>query len=168
MDGTRSLPQPLFTFCPCHPSSLFPGQVSPPQEHPVSLYNSWTERYQPVSYDLESRSGTKAQFVDMVRQCNEVGVRWVYYTTDYMNDSLSPTVLGFMWSHSKVSCIRQWAKITSVNTHPKSYLRAMLDPLHFLVMWKSLWVMFIGKKVQHLKSSKTLQWYMDANQRQTS
>lgn len=54
---------------------LSPCQVSPPQEHPISSENSWTERYQPVSYELESRSGTRGQFVDMVQRCNEAGVR---------------------------------------------------------------------------------------------
>ncbi|KAK8385633.1 hypothetical protein O3P69_016428 [Scylla paramamosain] len=55
------------------PMGFWGVQVSPPQEHPVSSDNSWKQRYQPVSYDLESRSGTKDQFVDMVRQCNDVG-----------------------------------------------------------------------------------------------
>jgi len=35
----------------------------------------WWERYQPVSYRLESRSGNEQQFQDMVRRCNAVGVR---------------------------------------------------------------------------------------------
>lgn len=51
-------------------------QVSPPSEHAV-LANSaypWWQRYQTVSYALESRSGTRAQFVDMVARCREAGV----------------------------------------------------------------------------------------------
>jgi alpha-amylase len=33
------------------------------------------QRYQPVSYNLDSRSGSRAQFKDMVERCNRVGVR---------------------------------------------------------------------------------------------
>lgn len=33
----------------------------------------WT-RYQPVSYNLTSRSGTEAEMVDMIERCNAVGV----------------------------------------------------------------------------------------------
>ena len=35
----------------------------------------WWERYQPVSYKLTSRSGTEAEFKDMVHRCKAVGVR---------------------------------------------------------------------------------------------
>lgn len=47
-------------------------QVSPPQEHVTG--EQWWTRYQPVSYQLESRGGSRAQFVDMVRRCREAGV----------------------------------------------------------------------------------------------
>ncbi|CAF5008452.1 unnamed protein product, partial [Rotaria socialis] len=30
---------------------------------------------QPVSYKLQSRSGTEAEFIDMVDRCNKAGVR---------------------------------------------------------------------------------------------
>ena len=52
-------------------------QTSPPNEH-ISLPGDkfpWWQRYQPVSYILHSRSGTREQFVDMVERCNAVGVR---------------------------------------------------------------------------------------------
>jgi len=47
-------------------------QVSPPQEH--NLGGQWWVRYQPVSYKLDSRSGTPEQFASMVRECREAGV----------------------------------------------------------------------------------------------
>jgi alpha-amylase len=48
-------------------------QVSPPQEHITGT--QWWTRYQPVSYSIaQSRSGTQAEFVDMVNRCNAVGV----------------------------------------------------------------------------------------------
>jgi alpha-amylase len=47
-------------------------QVSPPMEHIQG--SQWWTRYQPVSYKIESRSGTRAQFANMVSRCNAVGV----------------------------------------------------------------------------------------------
>ncbi|HEY9881638.1 MAG TPA: alpha-amylase family protein [Leptolyngbyaceae cyanobacterium] len=51
-------------------------QVSPPQEHVVLPEQGypWWQRYQPVSYRLESRSGNRAQFLSMVRRCRKAGV----------------------------------------------------------------------------------------------
>lgn len=50
-------------------------QISPPNEHAVITNRPWYERYQPVSYKLDqSRSGTLAQFTDMVNRCKAVGV----------------------------------------------------------------------------------------------
>ena len=52
-------------------------QVSPPNEHANvnSPYRPWWQRYQPVSYNLVSRSGSDAEFRDMVSRCNAAGVR---------------------------------------------------------------------------------------------
>lgn len=47
-------------------------QVSPPNEHIVG--EAWWTRYQPVTYNLTSRSGSEAGFTDMVRRCRSVGV----------------------------------------------------------------------------------------------
>jgi alpha-amylase len=50
-------------------------QVSPPQEHIVLPGHPWWVRYQPVSYATDrSRSGTRAEFVDMVARCRAAGV----------------------------------------------------------------------------------------------
>ncbi|MEV4845466.1 carbohydrate-binding module family 20 domain-containing protein [Micromonospora matsumotoense] len=55
-------------------------QVAPPQES-ISLPTSadgvhpWYEVYQPVSYRLDSRFGTRQQFADMVTTCHDAGVR---------------------------------------------------------------------------------------------
>lgn len=49
-------------------------QVSPPNEHAVVAGYPWYQRYQPVSYQINSRSGTRAQFQDMVTRCKAVGV----------------------------------------------------------------------------------------------
>ncbi|XP_070562671.1 alpha-amylase-like [Ptychodera flava] len=58
-------------------------QVSPPNEHRIiyspswgtEVKRPWYERYQPISYKLTSRSGSEAEFTDMVQRCNSVGVR---------------------------------------------------------------------------------------------
>ncbi len=58
------------------PNGFTAVQVSPPNEHAkLSAYAyPWWQRYQPVSYLLESRSGTRADFVDMVSRCRAAGV----------------------------------------------------------------------------------------------
>ncbi|MBH0062572.1 alpha-amylase family protein [Pseudoalteromonas sp. NZS71] len=47
-------------------------QVSPPNEHITG--SQWWTRYQPVSYELQSRGGNRAQFIDMVNRCSAAGV----------------------------------------------------------------------------------------------
>jgi len=56
--------------CELHlgPAGYQAALVSPPQEH--ILGSQWWTRYQPVSYAIDnSRSGTRAQFIDMVNRC---------------------------------------------------------------------------------------------------
>ncbi|XP_045498533.1 alpha-amylase 1-like isoform X1 [Colias croceus] len=52
-------------------------QISPPNENLViwSRNRPWWERYQPISYRLVTRSGNEQQFINMVRRCNNAGVR---------------------------------------------------------------------------------------------
>lgn len=57
------------------PAGFEAVQVSPPQEHRIQSGFPWWQRYQPVSYRLDrSRSGTRAEFVDMVNRCKAAGV----------------------------------------------------------------------------------------------
>ncbi len=56
------------------PKGFSAVQVSPPNEHAIVTNYPWWQRYQPVSYQLQSRSGTRAQFIEMVQRCNAVGV----------------------------------------------------------------------------------------------
>ena len=57
------------------PAGFKAVQVSPPQEHSIVPSHDWSERYQPVSYSIaKSRSGTGAEFADMVNRCKVVGV----------------------------------------------------------------------------------------------
>lgn len=52
-------------------------QVSPPQEHVVLPGQGypWWEAYQPVSYQLTSRKGTRSEFAAMVQTCHGAGVK---------------------------------------------------------------------------------------------
>ena len=57
------------------PAGFAAVQVSPPEEHSITPNYDWSERYQPVSYSIaKSRSGTGAEFTDMVNRCKAVGV----------------------------------------------------------------------------------------------
>ena len=58
------------------PAGYAAVQISPPQEHSLQPPNyTWSERYQPVSYSVaRSRSGTGAEFADMVTRCKTAGV----------------------------------------------------------------------------------------------
>ena len=49
-------------------------QVSPPNEHVLADGRPWWQRYQPVSYQLTSRSGTRPEFAAMVDRCRVAGV----------------------------------------------------------------------------------------------
>lgn len=53
-------------------------QVSPPQEHATG--QQWWVAYQPVSYRIESRKGTRAQFQSMVTACHNAGVQVIVDT----------------------------------------------------------------------------------------
>ena len=57
------------------PAGFKAVQVSPPEEHSITPSHDWSERYQPVSYSIaRSRSGTGAEFADMVTRCKNAGV----------------------------------------------------------------------------------------------
>uniref|UniRef100_A0A6E8VQX1 Alpha-amylase n=1 Tax=Anopheles coluzzii TaxID=1518534 RepID=A0A6E8VQX1_ANOCL len=50
-------------------------QVSPINEYVIAPNRPWWERYQPISYIINSRSGSEHQFATMVRRCQLAGVR---------------------------------------------------------------------------------------------
>jgi alpha-amylase len=56
------------------PAGFSAVQVSPPHEHVNTQNSPWWERYQVVSYKLNSRSGNEAEFTDMVNRCHKAGV----------------------------------------------------------------------------------------------
>ncbi|CAJ1418441.1 unnamed protein product [Effrenium voratum] len=54
------------------PAGFTAVQVSPPTEHVIG--DSWSTRYQPVTFKLDSRSGSPQEFTDMVARCKKAGV----------------------------------------------------------------------------------------------
>src|SRR6266480_3589666 len=77
------------------PAGFKAVQISPPQEHSVQPPTyPWSERYQPVSYSIaRSRSGTGAEFADMVQRCKAVGVDiYVDAVINHMTNYPSPGV----------------------------------------------------------------------------
>ncbi|WP_226702476.1 alpha-amylase family glycosyl hydrolase [Microbulbifer elongatus] len=54
------------------PKGFSAVQVSPPQKSINA--GEWWARYQPVSYQIEGRSGSRAQFASMVNRCKAAGV----------------------------------------------------------------------------------------------
>jgi alpha-amylase len=54
------------------PAGYAAVQISPPNEHIV--HDAWWARYQPVSYALDSRGGTREELIDMVERCDAAGV----------------------------------------------------------------------------------------------
>jgi alpha-amylase len=55
------------------PAGFSAVQVSPAQEHVKGT--EWWVRYQPVSYKIESRGGTREEFANMVERCANAGVK---------------------------------------------------------------------------------------------
>lgn len=69
-------------------------QISPATENALIFtpFRPWWERYQPVSYYLNTRSGNEAEFALMVRRCNAVGVR--IYADVVLNQMAVNTLYG--------------------------------------------------------------------------
>src|SRR5438552_5850592 len=85
------------------PAGFTAVQVSPPEEHSITPNHDWSERYQPVSYSIaRSRSGTQAEFVDMVQRCKAVGVDiYVDAVINHMTNYPSPGVGSNGTAYSK-------------------------------------------------------------------
>ncbi len=70
------------------PAGYSAVQVSPPSENHIIGGRPWWERYQPVSYQLETRSGSRSEFADMVSRCKSAGVDvYVDAVINHMTDA---------------------------------------------------------------------------------
>ncbi|HXH31236.1 MAG TPA: alpha-amylase family protein [Bacteriovoracaceae bacterium] len=56
------------------PNGYAAVQISPPNEHIVMKNFPWYQRYQPVSYKLQSQGGSEAEFIAMIKDCKSAGV----------------------------------------------------------------------------------------------
>ncbi|WP_315097447.1 alpha-amylase family protein [uncultured Cellulomonas sp.] len=73
--------------------------TSPPQEHVVG--EAWWTAYQPVSYRVESRLGTREEFAAMVQACHDAGVDvWADAVVNHMTGQDAP---GAGWAGSAYS-----------------------------------------------------------------
>ncbi|KRD45775.1 alpha-amlyase [Cellulomonas sp. Root930] len=73
--------------------------TSPPQEH--ILGEEWWTSYQPVSYRVESRLGTREEYADMVATCHDAGVDvWADAVVNHMTGQEAP---GTGWAGSSYS-----------------------------------------------------------------
>jgi alpha-amylase len=108
------------------PAGFAAVQVSPPQEHSITPSFDWSERYQPVSYSIDrSRSGTRAEFVDMVGRCKAVGVAiYVDAVINHMTNFPSPGTGSNGTTYSKYS-------------YPGLYTEADFHPVCALVNYQS-------------------------------
>jgi alpha-amylase len=70
--------------------------TSPPQEH--ILGSQWWTSYQPVSYQVESRLGTREQFAAMVSACHAAGVK--VYADAVINHMTGQETPGVGWAGS--------------------------------------------------------------------
>jgi alpha-amylase len=82
------------------PNGFSAVQVSPPTEHLNTGKHQWWERYQPISYKLETRGGSEAEFAEMVRRCKSVGVE-VYSDVVLNHMSAEEEGVGFAGSSHK-------------------------------------------------------------------
>lgn len=82
------------------PNGFAAVQVSPPQEHLVLPDAPWWTRYQPISYRLDSRSGSEREFRDMVARCKHAGVD-IYVDAVINHMSAMPEGVGSAGSRFK-------------------------------------------------------------------
>jgi len=77
------------------PKGFTAVQVSPPTDHIDRP--AWWSRYQPVTFKLQSRSGSEAAFVDMVRRCKATGVG--VYVDAVLNHVAAGSGVSIVGSH---------------------------------------------------------------------
>lgn len=104
--------------------------VMPPQEHIVG--SQWWVHYQPVSYKVESRFGTRTDFEAMVKSCNAAGVKVIadavinhmmgsskakgWLGSDYTKYS-HPGIYAPQDFHETRSGISNWSNVTEVQNN---------------------------------------------------
>ena len=80
------------------PAGINYAFISPPQEHRTG--DPWWVQYQPVSYQIESRLGTRDQFEAMVKTCKDSGVGII---ADAVINHMSASESGTGWNGTEYS-----------------------------------------------------------------
>jgi len=94
------------------PAGVSWALVSPPQEH--INQGQWWVHYQPVSYRIESRLGTREQFKEMISRCNRVGVEII---VDAVINHMAGSSYGTGWAGSEYEKFNYPEIYTAENFH---------------------------------------------------
>lgn len=94
------------------PAGISWALISPPQEH--INQGQWWVHYQPVSYRIESRLGSREEFKDMVSRCNRVGVDII---ADAVINHMSGSSYGNGWAGSEYEKYNYPEIYTAENFH---------------------------------------------------
>ncbi|MCA9952786.1 MAG: DUF3372 domain-containing protein, partial [Anaerolineales bacterium] len=108
------------------PKGFTAVQVSPPMEHIMAAAENypWWQRYQPVSYLLQSRSGTRAEFDQMVQRCDAVGVKiYVDAVINHMT-GLGAFASGIGSAGTMITADQYGGKVADYPTAPGQYAAA--------------------------------------------
>ncbi|WP_372770714.1 alpha-amylase family protein [Pseudoalteromonas sp.] len=82
-------------------------QVSPPNEHITG--KQWWTRYQPVSYQIKSRGGSRDEFISMVERCKAVGVNiYVDAVINHMAAGSGQGVAGNQFGNKSYPMYKAW------------------------------------------------------------
>ncbi|KYB29170.1 Alpha-amylase-related protein-like Protein [Tribolium castaneum] len=102
-------------------------QISPVAENVIVKGRPWWERYQPVSYNLTTRSGSESQLSDMISRCNKVGIR--IYADVIFNHMAALTGIGTA-GNKAMSDVKIYPGVpyTPEDFHPTCNIPNYLDP----------------------------------------
>lgn len=82
------------------PKGFAAVQISPAAEHVRAAGNPWWERYQVAGYRVESRSGTRAEFANMVQRCQAAGVEiYADVVVNHMASGDGTGIAGTAYQH---------------------------------------------------------------------
>ncbi|GAB3012813.1 hypothetical protein GCM10027098_03360 [Bowmanella dokdonensis] len=102
------------------PNGYAAVQVSPPNEHIQG--SQWWTRYQPVSYQLQSRGGSRAEFSDMVQRCEAAGVAiYVDAVINHMAAGSGTGVAGSAYGNRQYPVYGPQDFHTSCTINPEDY-----------------------------------------------
>ncbi|KAL4715014.1 hypothetical protein ACJJTC_003165 [Scirpophaga incertulas] len=106
-------------------------QISPPNENVIMWRHNrpWWERYQSMSYKLITRSGDERQLANMIRRCNDAGVRIYvdaiinHMTTEPVENvgTAGSTAVFNQWDYPAVPYTKEHFNWPPCFIHPSDY-----------------------------------------------